>query len=220
MGQRGDNGGIGRKRKRKDRSTKKKVGDGWPTGKLAKAVASGEPAPPPAPARPPRKHGPRKPWQPAAPRELATAPGAVSARKRKQEQRDRDCAVEEHGERAAAQLAPPKRTSEAAGASAANRAKAFAKPGRSDEAARQAANRWERNLVAEIVRQAGKDPLGAAAALGGALRHSKVRSPSELNRTRVCGMYLQPQIRCSHVCIDCLAQPMSVHVVAIHVSVC
>ena len=53
--------------------------------------------------------------------------------------------------------------------------------------------------MAEIVRQAGKDPLGAAAALGGALRHSKVRSllaqagvplgeQIELNRTRVCGM--------------------------------
>ena len=46
--------------------------------------------------------------------------------------------VEELGEEAASGLAPPARALEAAGATAANRAAAFAKPGRSDAANQRA----------------------------------------------------------------------------------
>ena len=92
-------------------------------------------------------------------------PGAVNKRRRDQEKRDRARAVADHGEDAAAALAPPSQPSEAAGLTAASRAAAFSKPGRSESANAQAAERQVRRITSEIKRQAKKDPLKAAAAL-------------------------------------------------------
>ena len=173
-------GSFGRTMKRAGRKQNKKSGAGWMTGQQAKEVKAGERASMPPPPKP-RK--PSKPRARSAPpvaergrRELSTNPGAVRKRERTQQRRDAERAVADHGERGAEQLAAPARPSEAAGATASNRAASCAKPGRSADAARQAIERQVRKLVAEIVRQAKKDPLAAAAALGGAVRDPNVRS--------------------------------------------
>jgi len=145
-------------------------------GQQAKAARAAHPEVAPPPPRPRKTSGPSGRKQPRAPREPSMDPANVARRQRRRDAADEARTVEEYGKRAAAQLAAPARPSEAAGATASNRAASFAKPGRSDDAARQAVERQVRKLVAEIVRQARKDPLGAAAALGGAVRDPHVRS--------------------------------------------
>ena len=112
---------FGRRVRDKGRKSKSKQHGGWPAGqqaKRAKAAGAAGAATAPATARPRKASGPSGRKRMPEPRELAQDAANVARRKRRRDAADEARAIQEHGERAAAKLAPPERPSEAAGATA------------------------------------------------------------------------------------------------------